>query len=270
MNQELTQRLIGAVVVTALAAIFIPMLFDDPVDNSGQVVSELVIPEQPAVVDTPPPVPSSVEDVTPAPENTATATDSASENTDTGSALSSQELSAEPEDSVATPSEEQEFSQPTEEAAVDNVDEPVQALDADDEAAVEKPVKKAPAPVVNTVSPVEKIVKKPAVAPIKPAPAVVKPVTVTPAKPAAKTVKPTPELVRWYIQAGSFSKKENAASLADNLRKQGMPVLLETIQVAGKGTLYRLKVGPELDKKRAAAMKEKLDQQNISNMLIAE
>ena len=44
MNQELKQRFIGAVVVTALAAIFIPMLFDDPVDNSGQLVSELVIP----------------------------------------------------------------------------------------------------------------------------------------------------------------------------------------------------------------------------------
>ena len=37
MNQELKQRFIGAVVVTALAAIFIPMLFDDPVDNSGQL-----------------------------------------------------------------------------------------------------------------------------------------------------------------------------------------------------------------------------------------
>ncbi len=47
MNQELKQRLIGAVVVTALAAIFIPMLFDDPVDNSGQAVSELVIPATP-------------------------------------------------------------------------------------------------------------------------------------------------------------------------------------------------------------------------------
>jgi len=44
MNQELKQRLIAAAVVTALATIFIPMLFDDPVDNSGQLVSELVIP----------------------------------------------------------------------------------------------------------------------------------------------------------------------------------------------------------------------------------
>ena len=47
MNQELKQRLIGAIVVTALAAIFIPMLFDDPVDNSGQLVSELLIPKTP-------------------------------------------------------------------------------------------------------------------------------------------------------------------------------------------------------------------------------
>src|SRR5664279_2762793 len=44
MDHELKQRLIGAVVVTALCAIFIPMLFDDPVDNSGQLVSELNIP----------------------------------------------------------------------------------------------------------------------------------------------------------------------------------------------------------------------------------
>ena len=44
MDHELKQRLIGAVVVTALCAIFIPMLFDDPVDNSGQLVSELSIP----------------------------------------------------------------------------------------------------------------------------------------------------------------------------------------------------------------------------------
>ncbi|WP_366145455.1 SPOR domain-containing protein [Methylovulum sp.] len=48
-----------------------------------------------------------------------------------------------------------------------------------------------------------------------------------------------------------------------------MPVLLETIQT-GKGPLYRLRVGPELDKQRAAAMKSKLDQQNIKAILVAE
>ena len=48
MNPELKHRLIGAAVVTALATIFIPMLFDDPVDNRGQLVSEqLSIPAVP-------------------------------------------------------------------------------------------------------------------------------------------------------------------------------------------------------------------------------
>lgn len=49
MDQELKQRLIGAVVVTALAAIFIPMLFDDPIDDKTQQVSELAIPATPPV-----------------------------------------------------------------------------------------------------------------------------------------------------------------------------------------------------------------------------
>ena len=48
MDQELKQRLIGAAVITALAAIFVPMLFDDPIDESGKSINELKIPELPA------------------------------------------------------------------------------------------------------------------------------------------------------------------------------------------------------------------------------
>jgi DedD protein len=84
------------------------------------------------------------------------------------------------------------------------------------------------------------------------------------------TQKSKAEPSRWFLQAGSFSKKENAVMLTDSLRKQGFPVLLETIQVDGQGTFYRLKVGPELDKKRADSMKAKLDKQNIHSLLIAE
>lgn len=47
MDQELKQRLVGAVVITALAAIFVPMLFDDPVDQRGQQINELTIPPLP-------------------------------------------------------------------------------------------------------------------------------------------------------------------------------------------------------------------------------
>ncbi len=50
MNQELKQRLVGAVVITALAAIFVPMLFDDPVDETGRKINELKIPELPSTL----------------------------------------------------------------------------------------------------------------------------------------------------------------------------------------------------------------------------
>ena len=49
MNEELRQRIIGAVVVTALAAIFVPMLFEDPVDSQDQLVSTLPIPAEPSI-----------------------------------------------------------------------------------------------------------------------------------------------------------------------------------------------------------------------------
>jgi DedD protein len=97
----------------------------------------------------------------------------------------------------------------------------------------------------------------------------VKPLTTVPVnkteKPVVKPAKSSSKLSRWYIQAGSFSKKENAQSLMETLRKQGLPVTLE----ATKG-LYRLKVGPSLEKKRAIEMKAKLDSQKIQSILIAE
>lgn len=52
MDQNLKQRLIGALVITALAAIFVPMVFDDPVAGRGQMISNLTVPaELPAARD---------------------------------------------------------------------------------------------------------------------------------------------------------------------------------------------------------------------------
>lgn len=260
MNQELTQRVIGAIVVTALAAIFIPMLFDDPVDNSGQVVSELTIPEQPVVIDAPAtPVPTSVEDVTGTSEEGVQTGDAP----DSTSSLSNQEMNAEPEGTSKEFGEEQEFEQP-----MGNAEEPEEPIVT--ETKIAPKAEKAPSaakPKIVTAPP-KPVNKATVTTTVKPA--IGKPLVITETKPPVKTVKTDPALTRWYIQAGSFSKKENAVSLSESLRKQGMPVLLETIQIPEKGTLYRLRVGPELDKKRALAMKQKLDQQNIKSMLMAE
>jgi len=64
MEHELKQRLVGAVVITALAAIFVPMLFDDPIDESGKLIAELKLPEQSvASLDTTNSLPKNINDI---------------------------------------------------------------------------------------------------------------------------------------------------------------------------------------------------------------
>ena len=74
---------------------------------------------------------------------------------------------------------------------------------------------------------------------------------------------------RWYIQVGSFTNKAKADELLEGLRGQGLPALIEPVQTE-KGTSYRLRVGPELDGKRAAAMKHRMDEQHITSILVSE
>ncbi|WP_374090189.1 SPOR domain-containing protein [Methylomicrobium lacus] len=260
MDQELKQRLIGAAVVTALAAIFIPMLFDDPVDTSGQAVSEMTIPEVPA---TPPTaaeskLPTDAASVENAAGNPP-ATDlnaGAIEKIEPGlqeNAPADYEPPADVEpsaDAEAIPEEEAEI--------VPSAPEPVT------EQAPPAPKKSSPAKAVlpKTIAPVsEQTAPTPVV---KPVPA--KPIEAPAAKPAPKG---SAKFERWTIQAGSFTKKENAALQRDKLRKLGFPATLETLST-GQGTMYRLKIGPELDKQRALDIRNRLNQQNIKTIILAE
>ncbi len=78
------------------------------------------------------------------------------------------------------------------------------------------------------------------------------------------------QMDRWFLQVGSFGQKENAAALQDKLRKQGFPASIMTVY-GEKGALFKVRVGPELDKKRAEAMKVKLDKlNNIKSILSSE
>lgn len=47
MNEILKQRIVGAIVITALAAIFVPMLFDDQVPGVDNFTNELSLPQEP-------------------------------------------------------------------------------------------------------------------------------------------------------------------------------------------------------------------------------
>jgi DedD protein len=270
MDQELKQRLIGAVVVTALAAIFIPMLFDDPVDNSGQVVSELIIPEAPIVEDNVDRLPANAEQVLNAEKgepSSAYPDKPLNETEITQAELSQEELNypapADTEDAQDVEIVEEAAQVVEEEPAVAQpqiVPEKIRQekpADVKAQTVTKKPVREPKAVAAKSVSE-ESFHEKP-----------------IEAKKAAEQQKTAPVksgsgLSRWYIRAGSFSHEENATALWSELRKQGFPVSLETAQVNGK-TLYRLKVGPELDQKRAIAMQEKLNKQNkIKSILVSE
>jgi len=296
MNQELKQRLIGAVVVTALAAIFIPMLFDDPVDDSGQAVSELSIPKVPGnlseeVGANPPASAGQVPGAAMTAETGQQQNPGATEenaNTEENPAQTAENAVTEPSDGEQDGEQAMDTSGDMNTQADNEEESP-----AEDESAAALDtgvVEEAETPSAS-VTPHENLKPKPShddddttvkktKSPVKPtetakpkqsaAPKAAPKTTEKTIKPVSKPVKADSELSRWYLQAGTFSKKENASSLSENLRKQGFPVKVETVQIAGKGTMYRLKIGPELDKKRAAAMKATLDKQNIKAILVPE
>jgi DedD protein len=310
MNQELKQRIIGAIVVTALAAIFIPMLFDDPIENSGQSVSELAIPATPLNSNevSANKLPSNANQVLNVPDN-------ASEtlvNTEEESELSkdtqlSEEIPANDdptvdntdEDIVAQADSKSKNSNtpPSLDTGVVETHKPSVSKKALPELAKQEPTPEpvweeekaieVPAELVNTTKTKTKTapikVKIKSTAPIKtatPENIISKKITTTEKplpvkavitdKPTVAPTKPKAELSRWTIQVGSFSKKENATTLMETLRKQNLPVTLDTIKSANDGLIYRLKIGPTLEKKRAIEMKTKLDALKIQSFLISE
>jgi len=362
MDHELKQRLIGAVVVTALCAIFIPMLFDDPVDNSGQLVSELTIPAPTAPdSNTADKLPTSAEQVLKLPDSEPLSAETAGDTLEsTGAAeeiidepVAGQSKQGRSEESLYAESEGYTHEDVSAEEAVEPEDiqpkarmkqvpaeqplAPGVAEIADGshkalvpkvqsrvEAMAKEPVKvkriqdtikpataKDDAPVAIDREPMRSTFKKPdksagsgfareaseggrtgiaqpenespmtskiigALGDAARQPNVKQPssakslaAAVAEAKKPVVAPKTTPKLVRWYIQLGSFSKKENAMSLWESLHEQGLPASLDTVQT-DKGTSYRLRVGPELDGKKAAAMKARLDKQNIKAILISE
>jgi len=281
MNQELKQRLIGAVVVTALAAIFIPMLFDDPVENSGQSVSELVIPATPVNTgeESANKLPTSADQVLKAPDagsETLVNTEEEAELSANNQLSSDASLDDEPPvdsedgDQQAVDEPVKKGSSPSlDTGVVDETIKPIKAKKTTSESELTKQKSTTQPPLEESlVEGTKKPPKKTEANAAKPT-AKVKPlatVSVNNAeKSAIKTTKSSSGFSRWTIQAGTFSKKENATALMETLRKQGLPVTLDT----SKG-LYRLKVGPVLEKKRAIEMKAKLDSQKIPSILIAE
>ncbi len=262
MNPELKQRIIGAIVVTALAAIFIPMLFDDPIDNSGQSVTALNIPATPVVTGevSANKLPTSADQVlnTPdtKPEKIVNTNEEAELSAGGASSTAIETLDDESNKLTADENRQKQFDEPIDHNSPNSLDTGVVGEK-------NKPVKskkpKSKPESTQTTAPFEQATEKNAV--IEPT---VKPLKKDP----LSAVKP--EFNRWIIQAGTFSKKENAVALLETIHKQGLPATISSTNGPNNTILYRLKVGPTLDKKHAIEMKEKLDSQKIQSIIVGE
>ncbi len=64
-------------------------------------------------------------------------------------------------------------------------------------------------------------------------------------------------VVAWAVQVGSFGQEKNANALRDKLRKQGYASFVERIY-SKSSVSYRVRIGPELDRKKAEKLRDKL------------
>lgn len=67
-------------------------------------------------------------------------------------------------------------------------------------------------------------------------------------------------LTAWMVQVGSFSKRDNAAQLVEKLRKAGYQTPdADRVEIRGQ-TLYRVRVGPMVDKDKAQTLLPQINQ----------
>ncbi len=62
----------------------------------------------------------------------------------------------------------------------------------------------------------------------------------------------------WVVQVGSFTTKEAANKLRDDLQADGQKAYVRTT-ASGNGSISRVYIGPKLDKNQALALKEQMD-----------
>src|SRR5210317_1879878 len=111
------------------------------------------------------------------------------------------------------------------------------------EPAQEDDVAEEPKPAVVQEKPAEKVAPQPA-----------------PAQAASTTGM-------WAVQLGSFSNKENAEKLAADLRKQGYAAFLSQL-ATDKGTLHRVRIGPQKDREAAEATAARLLKVDIKGQVV--
>ncbi|MEI7839100.1 MAG: SPOR domain-containing protein [Methylococcaceae bacterium] len=267
MDHELKQRLIGALVVTILSAIFIPMLFDDPIQEEGQAVSNLTLPAENQFVDEPAiKLPANSEQVLAIPQLQAEviAAPNAQNSLRPDEMDETHALKLQPKPHIA-PVVKAHIEKPS---YSETTNYGVNADEVDDE-----PPMKPKLPLKDDTKkshPEDDLLKQMRAAKLSEIDGTTAPAKIdAPVIETKKVIAPKATPSRWFIQLASLTNKAKAESLLEGLKEQGYPAVLTPIQNE-KGTFYRLRVGPELDGKRAAEMKRRMEEQNLKPILVSE
>ncbi len=272
-DHELKQRLIGALVVTILSAIFIPMLFDDPIEEEGQAVTTLALPSENQFVEEPAiKAPETSEQVLEIPKQPQVEIAALAPSTTpvTTNTLRPDEIEDAPIAAVAPKLQPKPAAKPKIEKQIAYLETTNYGVKPPEEVDDEPPMKPKMEVKKTGDKSEDALLKQMRAAKLLDATPNATPVDVNVAD-VKKVLSPEQpkKAGRWFIQLASLTNKTKAENLVEGLKSQGLPVTLSQIQ-NDKGTFYRLRVGPELDGKRAAAMKKKMDDQGITSILVSE
>lgn len=254
MDQQLKQRLIGVTIIVALVVIFVPMFFGEA-DNTEGGSQDGMPPVSKEFMEQSLELPKTAEEVVVTKELEPSTSSNQPE-----SSYKIIPLTDAPSEEAQPSQAEESIETVEEEGNVEKTLKPAQAL--------KKPKLETPKSEVPPVKPkpLAKVVPEPIV--VKPIPVIkqeppkpvpVKPVPVQPVTTPAPALKPVPIMpaadsaganVAWVIQTGSFTTEAKARALTEKLRLARYPAFMETVQNAA-GTVYKVQVGPELDRGRA-------------------
>ncbi len=237
IEDGLRNRIVGTVVVTILAMIFLPMLLNEPKEE-GQEIASLELPQKPQ--------------------------DSMS--------LTGTILPDSPEDVTGQPSSEQQIKQNPQQPAANattTVPKVSQQQQTDASATAQNPQSE----IVKTANTQVKTPPKTETTPTISAATLENAKKLQPPRldsPPANTSANASQGKRWFIQVASFSDQENANAFRDKLRRQGFPATVDSVWSKNK-RIYRLRVGPELNRQRAETIKNKLNRlNNVKSIILSD
>jgi DedD protein len=124
----------------------------------------------------------------------------------------------------------------------------------------------APKPVAAPPAPVNATPKPPAVAAVRP-PKPAAPVTNEPPAPAKPAVAPPTAQQAWVVQLGVYGNLKTAIDLRESLRKAGHSAFTEEVATP-QGKALRVRVGPELDRAKAQALRDRLARETAHDGIV--